>query len=168
MANYTMTLKEMLTQTPLFDFDYTFESEYITKSELENLIISTYLYYEIGSETIERFKQMFIIDYLLKLNNFIEKINNYDLFLKSKNNNRREYGVDTNKTMNTNELTPPMSLNINTSNYSTKKDLRNDNIGSTGWETVFPVELYQKIDRGIKNYLYEFIYSLSDNFMGVF
>ena len=116
MANYTMTLKEMLTQTSLFDFDYTFESKYITKTELENLIISTYLYYEIGSETIERFKQMFIIDYLLKLNNFIEKINNYDLFLKSKDNNRREYGVDTNKTMNTNELTPPMSLNINTSN----------------------------------------------------
>lgn len=168
MALYTMTLKEMLEQTELFDFYYTFESEYITKNEIENLIISTYLYYEIGSETIDRFKQMFMIDYLLKLNTFIEKINNYDLFLKSKENNKREYGVDTTKNMGTKELTPPMSINITTSNYATKKDERNDKIGSTGWETVFPMEMYEKINKGIKNYLIEFIYSLSDNFMGVF
>lgn len=168
MALYTMTLKEMLEKTPLFDFQYTLNCDYIEKNTLENLIISRYLYNEIGSETVERFKQIFIVDYLTKLNTFIERVNQYEKIIKATEQDKRTYGVKTTRNNNQSELMPPMSVNLRNSNYATGKRTQDDVVNSEGWETMTPLSLHIMIKNEIKPYLYDFIESLRDNFMEVF
>lgn len=59
MAQVTVELRHLLERTDfqLFDFDYEAEPEF--KASIEKAMIDHYYFYEIGSETPERFKQRF-------------------------------------------------------------------------------------------------------------
>lgn len=171
MASYTMTLKEMLKTTPLFDFEYTMDETYITKELLEKLIIQRYLYYEIGAETIDRFKVFFINDYLLKLIELTEKLKAYNKLMTLENyTNKQEYSYNTNSSEDGRELYPPMSSMTNSPSidkYSRTIEKNTKNVGTNGYTTTEPLKFYKEINAIVYPHIEEFIDSLKYNFMGV-
>lgn len=171
MAQYTMTLKEMLETNQLFDFDYTMDETYITKALLEKLVIQRYLYYEIGAETIERFKTFFVNDYIVKLIELTEKLKAYGKLITLESyTNKYEYNYNTNSNEDGRELYPPMSSMTNSpsiNKYSRGIEKNTKNVSTNGYTTTEPLKFYKEINEIIYPHIEEFIDSLKYNFMGV-
>lgn len=176
MAKYTMTLYEAITQENLnlFDFDYTLDSSvtaYISKETLEGLIIGKYLFYEIGYETISRFKHEFMIDYLTKLYEFSEEVSNYNkLYNMNLTTNKRTYHETKTIGGTKHKYDKPMSQTTQALNaqYATQSNTESENVTTDGYETLLPTSFYKEIKSEIRPYVLKFIDSLEVNFMGVF
>lgn len=169
MAIYTMTLQEMLKIEPLFDFTYSMDETYITKSTLEALVINHYLLYEIGFETITRFKQFFASTYIENLIEFNERVKLYnELINTTSGNNKRIYHENKQENNTVSTLQPAMSNAPINNRYANKRVIENPSYTLDGWETIPATEYFNKIKNDIKPYVIDFIETLSECFMGVY
>lgn len=170
MAAYTMELRQVLEITDLFDFTYSFDETYITKQTLQDLIIGKYYFYEIGSETIDRFKYNFKIDFITKLIAFSEKLKYYGSMLQLNSNSNTKYRSSTvNSTRGRTIQSPPMSNATPADRYASKRDINSDvNTINEQWTDNVPMDFYKDINKELVPIVNEFIDSLNENFMGVF
>lgn len=169
MARYTMTLKDMLKITPLFDFEYTWTVNTMTKAQLEEMIIDHYYLYEIGAETITRFKQFFKAKFKENLIEFQQRLNKYNsLMATSAPNDKRLYHEVKTLDDTKSTLSPPMSNAPINTKYASEREIKNNELTADGWETIPETEYFEKVYKHIKPIVLEFIESLRDCFMTIF
>lgn len=169
MARYTMTLKDMLKITQLFDFEYTWTVTTMTKDQLEEMITDHYYLYEIGAETITRFKQFFKAKFKENLIEFQQRLNKYNSLMETQaSTDKRIYHEVKSLDDTTSILSPPMSNAPSNTRYSSEREIKNNELTTEGWETIPETEYFEKVYKHIKPIVLEFIESLRDCFMTIF
>lgn len=121
MSKYTIELRLLLdSNVNLFDFDYNFvDDEH--KQKLEEMFINHFYFYEIGQETVARFK------HYLKVT-FLEKLQYYEMLVKA---SQVDYDLVNNYDM-TENLT--RSTVGNSTNEGTNKVISNENYTNSNLE----------------------------------
>lgn len=169
MARYTITLKDMLKITQLFDFEYTWTVTTMTKDQLEEMITDHYYLYEIGAETITRFKQFFKAKFKENLIEFQQRLNKYNSLMETQaSTDKRIYHEVKSLDDTTSILSPPMSNAPSNTRYSSEREIKNNELTTEGWETIPETEYFEKVYKRIKPIVLEFIESLRDCFMTIF
>lgn len=144
MSKYTIELRLLLdSNVNLFDFDYNFvDDEH--KQKLEEMFVNHFYFYEIGQETIGRFK------HYLKVT-FIEKLEYYEMLVKASQVN---YDLVTNYDMIENLTRSTVG---NFTNEGTNKVISNEN------STNSNLEKYSDTPNGSINLEDNYFTNITDN-----